>query len=130
MVKKGRVLAPHADYCLPCITRATVMELVVSENIVLEERRISLSEFHAADEMWTTGTTGELSPVVKVDGRMVGDGKVGPLTRQLQAAYKNLTDTSGVPIPQPSTTHTFYEEATTCTPSTMLYHHLMDTTLT
>ncbi|KAI4310963.1 hypothetical protein MLD38_035904 [Melastoma candidum] len=118
MVKKGRVLAPHADYCLPCITRATVMELVVSENIVLEERRISLSEFHAADE------------VVKVDGRMVGDGKVGPLTRQLQAAYKNLTDTSGVPIPQPSTTHTFYEEATTCTPSTMLYHHLMDTTLT
>ncbi|KAI4369405.1 hypothetical protein MLD38_017847 [Melastoma candidum] len=99
MVKKGRVLTPHADYCLPGITRATVMELVVSVNIVLEERRISLSEFHTADEVWTTGTMGELSPVVKIDGRIIGDGKVGPVTRQLQAAYKKLTDTSGVPIP-------------------------------
>ncbi|KAH9754682.1 Branched-chain-amino-acid aminotransferase-like protein 1 [Citrus sinensis] len=51
LVKKGRVLTPHADYCLPGITRATVMELVVKENLVLEERRISLSEFHTADEI-------------------------------------------------------------------------------
>ncbi|KAH9754679.1 Branched-chain-amino-acid aminotransferase-like protein 1 [Citrus sinensis] len=52
LVKKGRVLTPHADYCLPGITRATVMELVVKENLVLEERRISLSEFHTADEVF------------------------------------------------------------------------------
>nr|CAB3495886.1 unnamed protein product [Digitaria exilis] len=51
MVKKGTVLTPHADYCLPGITRATVMDLVVKENFVLHERRISLSEFHAADEV-------------------------------------------------------------------------------
>jgi branched-subunit amino acid aminotransferase/4-amino-4-deoxychorismate lyase len=51
MVKKDRVLTPHADYCLPGITRATVMELVVKENFILEERRISLSEFHTADEV-------------------------------------------------------------------------------
>ncbi|KAH9688702.1 Branched-chain-amino-acid aminotransferase-like protein 1 [Citrus sinensis] len=62
LVKKGRVLTPHADYCLPGITRATVMELVVKENLVLEERRISLSEFHTADEVWTTGTMGEITP--------------------------------------------------------------------
>ncbi|KAK9735398.1 hypothetical protein RND81_04G203500 [Saponaria officinalis] len=99
MVKKGRVLTPHADYCLPGITRATVMTLVVKEGFVLEERRISLSEFHTADEVWTTGTMGELSPVVKIDGRVVGDGNVGPVTRQLQNAYKKLTDESGVPIP-------------------------------
>ncbi|KAJ4846729.1 hypothetical protein Tsubulata_043096 [Turnera subulata] len=51
LVKKGRVVTPHADYCLPGITRATVMDLVVQENLVLEERRISLSEFHTADEV-------------------------------------------------------------------------------
>ncbi|KAH0923537.1 hypothetical protein HID58_023555 [Brassica napus] len=99
MVKKGRVLTPRADYCLPGITRATVMELVVKEDFILEERNISLSEFHTADEVWTTGTMGELSPVVKIDGRVIGEGKVGPVTRRLQNAYKKLTDDSGVPIP-------------------------------
>ncbi|TYJ01033.1 hypothetical protein E1A91_A13G126500v1 [Gossypium mustelinum] len=99
LVKKGCVLTPHADYCLPGITRATIMELVVKEKFELVERRISLSEFHAADEVWTTGTMGELSPVVKIDGRITGNGKVGPVTRRLQNAYKRLTEESGVPIP-------------------------------
>ncbi|RID43624.1 hypothetical protein BRARA_I00474 [Brassica rapa] len=99
MVKNGVVLTPHADYCLPGITRATVMELVVKENFILVERNISLSEFHTADEVWTTGTMGELSPVVKIDGRVIGEGEVGPVTRKLQSAYKKLTDDSGVPIP-------------------------------
>ncbi|KAI4301831.1 hypothetical protein L6164_035071 [Bauhinia variegata] len=99
IVKKGRVLTPHADYCLPGITRATVMDLVVKEKFTLEERRISLSEVHTADEIWTTGTMGELSPVVKVDGRTIGNGEVGPVTKALQAAYKKLTEESGLPIP-------------------------------
>ncbi|KAL6565464.1 hypothetical protein OROHE_004519 [Orobanche hederae] len=99
LVKKGHVATPHPDYCLPGITRATVMELVVKEKLVLAERRISLSEFHTADEVFTTGTMGELSPVIKIDGRVVGDGRVGPVTRILQNAYKELTTGSGVPIP-------------------------------
>ncbi|RDX80192.1 Branched-chain-amino-acid aminotransferase-like protein 2 [Mucuna pruriens] len=98
VVKKGRVLTPHADYCLPGITRATVMDLVVKEQLILEERRISLSEVHTADEVWTTGTMGELSPVVKVDGRIIGNGEVGPVTRRLQAVYKKLTESSGTSI--------------------------------
>lgn len=100
MVKKGIVLTPHADYCLPGITRATVMDLVVKENLVLHERRISLSEFHAADEVWTTGTMGEITPVVMIDGREIGDGKIGPVTRQIQSAYKVLTAGLGVTIPR------------------------------
>ncbi|KAL2994086.1 hypothetical protein AAZX31_10G147500 [Glycine max] len=52
IVKRGRVLTPHADYCLPGITRATVMDLVVKEQFILEERRISLSEVHTADEVY------------------------------------------------------------------------------
>ncbi|KAL5138780.1 Branched-chain-amino-acid aminotransferase-like protein 2 [Glycine soja] len=98
IVKRGAVLTPHADYCLPGITRATVMDLVVKEQFILEERRISLSEVHTADEIWTTGTMGELSPVVKVDGRIIGNGKVGPVTRQLQAAYRKLTEQLGVEL--------------------------------
>uniref|UniRef100_A0A0D9VU79 Branched-chain-amino-acid aminotransferase-like protein 1 n=1 Tax=Leersia perrieri TaxID=77586 RepID=A0A0D9VU79_9ORYZ len=100
MVKKGIVLTPHAEYCLPGITRATVMDLVVKESLELHERRISLSEFHAADEVWTTGTMGEITPVVMIDGREIGDGKIGPVTRQIQNAYKVLTAGSGIPIPR------------------------------
>jgi branched-subunit amino acid aminotransferase/4-amino-4-deoxychorismate lyase len=100
MVKKGIVLTPHAEYCLPGITRATVMDLVVKESLVLHERRISLSEFHAADEVWTTGTMGEITPVVMIDGREIGDGKIGPVTRQIQNAYKVITAGSGVTIPR------------------------------
>ncbi|CAI0391972.1 unnamed protein product [Linum tenue] len=99
LVKKGRVLTPHADYCLPGITRATVMDVVVEEKFVLEERRISLSEFHTADEVWTTGTMGEITPVVKIDGRQIGDGQVGSVTKRIQRVYKNLTHDFGVPIP-------------------------------
>lgn len=99
LVKKGCVVTPQADYCLPGITRATVMDLVVKEGLALTERRVSLSEFHTADEVFTTGTMGELSPVIKVDGRTIGDGKVGPVTKRLQNAYKVMTADSGVPIP-------------------------------
>ncbi|XP_051124552.1 branched-chain-amino-acid aminotransferase-like protein 1 [Andrographis paniculata] len=99
LVKKGKVATPHADYCLPGVTRATVMELVVKENLILSEKHISLSEFHTADEVFTTGTMGELTPVVKIDGRAIGDGSVGPVTKRLQEAYKKLTAQSGVPIP-------------------------------
>ncbi|WOK95973.1 branched-chain-amino-acid aminotransferase-like protein 1 [Canna indica] len=102
MVKKGHVSTPHADYCLPGITRATVMDLVIQENLILHERRISLSEFHAADEVWTTGTMGELTPVVMIDGRVIGNGEVGPVTRRIQNAYKALTAELGVPIPVPA----------------------------
>ncbi|KAJ3683850.1 hypothetical protein LUZ60_014077 [Juncus effusus] len=100
MVKKGEVLTPHADYCLPGITRATVMDLVVKENFVLHERRISLSEFHAADEVWTTGTMGELTPVLMIDGRIIGSGEVGPVTKKIQNVYKALASESGVLIPR------------------------------
>ncbi|KAH6814839.1 D-aminoacid aminotransferase-like PLP-dependent enzymes superfamily protein [Perilla frutescens var. frutescens] len=99
LVKKGHVATPHADYCLPGITRGTVMELVVKEKMVLSERRISISEFHTADEVFTTGTMGELTPVTKIDGRVIGDGKVGPVTRSLQDAHRKLTAELGVPIP-------------------------------
>ena len=78
----GILLTPHADHCLPGITRATVLELAATLNISCLERRVSLAEFHAAAEVFTTGTMGELTPVTTIDGRTIGNGKPGPVTLQ------------------------------------------------
>ena len=95
MVDDGVLLTPHADHCLPGITRATVLELAKELGIPTEVRRISLAEFHAADEVFTTGTMGELTPVTLIDGRVIGNGTRGYITSQLQTVYKTLPDRPG-----------------------------------
>jgi branched-chain amino acid aminotransferase group I len=99
LVRHGVLVTPTADYCLPGITRGVVMEIARRKSIPLEERRVSLSEVHAADEVFTTGTMGELAPVLEVDGRRIGNGEPGPLTRRLQRHYAELTATEGTPLP-------------------------------
>ncbi len=100
VVKGNEVLTPSADYCLPGVTRGLVMELVPKLSLRMIERRISLAECHSADEIFTTGTMGELTPVVKVDGRVIGDGKPGTITSLIQDAFKGCTDSGngGVPL--------------------------------
>ena len=100
MVKHGTVVTPHADHCLPGITRQTVMDLCRALSIPLEERRVSLAEFYAADEAFTTGTMGELTPVASIDGRAIGSGPDGwPITRRIQREYRALTEREGEPLP-------------------------------
>lgn len=102
MVKNGVVLTPHADACLPGITRQTVIDLCREMVLPLVERNLSLSEFQTADEVWTTGTMGELTPVAEIDGRVIGTGPgpdAWPITRRIQAAYRRLTETEGEPLP-------------------------------
>ncbi|MGH1363463.1 MAG: branched-chain-amino-acid transaminase [Calditrichia bacterium] len=99
IVKKGVLLTPHADSCLPGITRALVMELGVEDGLEVVERNISISEIYSADEMFTTGSMGELSPVLEVDGRTIGDGKAGSITRQLQKLHHQRAETTGEPLP-------------------------------
>ncbi|RMG74731.1 MAG: aminotransferase IV [Bacteroidetes bacterium] len=91
MVRRGVLHTPLPEACLPGVTRQVVMDLARREGVSLQERRISLAEFHAADEVFTTGTMGELSPVLELDGRVIGSGEPGPLTRQLQAWYQAHT---------------------------------------
>src|SRR5690606_18473858 len=74
LVRRGVVYTPHAASCLPGITRATVIALCRDHDIPLVEKNLSLTEVYTADEMFTTGTMGELSPVLLVDGRTIGDG--------------------------------------------------------
>lgn len=99
VIKRGEVLTPHADSCLPGITRGVVICLARAADIPLTERNVSLTEVWTADEVFTTGTVGELSPVLEVDGRQIGAGTPGPVTARLQELYAALTVQEGEPIP-------------------------------
>ncbi|RMH19130.1 MAG: aminotransferase IV [Acidobacteria bacterium] len=99
LVRRGTLLTPAADACLPGITRGVVLDVARREGIPAVERNLSLSEAYAADEVFTTGTMGELAPVLEIDGRTVGDGRVGPMTRRLQELYRQRTAREGTPLP-------------------------------
>jgi branched-chain amino acid aminotransferase group I len=99
IIKKERMLTPSADSCLPGITRGIVIQIARDNGIEVIERNISLSEIHAADEAFTTGTMGELSPVLEVDGRTIGDGRPGPVTDRLRELYAARTANEGEPLP-------------------------------
>ena len=99
LVRGGALVTPHPDACLPGITRAVVLELAGDAGIETIERNVSLSEVYTADEVFTTGTMGELSPVLEVDGRVIGDGKPGPFTERLRSLHLAHTEKEGEPLP-------------------------------
>ncbi len=98
MVKKGCVHTPLPDHCLPGVTRGVVVEIARKNEIPMTERRVSLSEVHSADEVFTTGTMGELVPVLEVDGRRIGTGAPGPVTARLQELYAAVTREEREPL--------------------------------
>ena len=99
VIKKGAVLTPHADSCLPGITRGVVIDTARDAGIDIVERNVSLAEIYAADEAFTTGTMGELSPILEVDGRTIGSGQPGPVTDRLRTLYAERTSNEGEPLP-------------------------------
>lgn len=94
----GALCTPHTAACPEGITRATVLELCRAHGIGCEVRDISLSEVYRADEMFCTGTMGELAPVVSVDGRMIGEGRPGLVTARLSGLFRTLTETKGTVV--------------------------------
>ena len=99
LASDGRVLTPHADSCLPGITRAMILTLCAANGIPCAEKNLSLTELYTADEVFTSGTMGELTPVLEVDGRAIGRGVAGPLTRQLQELHRRHAYETGTPLP-------------------------------
>ena len=99
LVKSGSVLTPHADSCLPGITRRMILDICHAEGIAADERNLSLTEFYTADEVFTTGTCGELTPVLEADGRSIGNGKLGPVTKRLQSLHHDYAFENGTPLP-------------------------------
>lgn len=81
------VTHPTTNHILPGITRGIVLELARENGIPVEERPIMVEDLDHADELFFTGTTAEVRPCVEVDGRPVGEGSVGPVTRSLSAAF-------------------------------------------
>lgn len=99
---RGEVLTSRDIACPEGITRATVLELCGRHGIPARERDLSLTDVYRAEEAFCSGTMGELAPVVEVDGRRIGDGRPGELTRRLSALYAGLTASQGellVPAP-------------------------------
>lgn len=99
LVKKGCVSTLDVGYCLPLLTRAVVIDLLLKENIMVEERMISRSEFQTSDEMWTIGMMGEIMHVSTIDGHNIGNGQAGSVTKMIQSSYAKLMLELGEPIP-------------------------------
>lgn len=99
LVKNDVVLTPHADSCLPGLTRQMVLDICVANDVPAQERNISLTELYTADEVFTSGTMGELTPVLQADGRQIADGMVGALTKKLQALHREFAFENGTPLP-------------------------------
>jgi branched-chain amino acid aminotransferase group I len=102
LVARGVLATPAADHCLPGITRGIVLEIAAAAGIATVERRVSLAEFYAADEVFATGTMGELVPVLEIDGRRIGEGSIGVLTQRIQSLFAARTASEGRAIPLPT----------------------------
>jgi branched-chain amino acid aminotransferase len=98
IVTKGVVQTSRLVACPEGITRATVLELCRLHAMPHEERDLTLTEVYRADEMFCTGTMGELAPVTKVDGRAIGAARIGPLTRRLSELFAELTRAEGTEV--------------------------------
>ncbi len=99
IVRDGEILTPFGDACLPGLTRRMILEIAKSENIPAREKNLSLTELYSADEVFTTGTMGELTPVLEADGRLIADGISGELTRRLQKLHRTYAYDHGEPLP-------------------------------
>ena len=97
-IRKGKVYTPHADSCLPGITRGLIIEMCHTNNIPCIEKNLSLTEFYIADEVFVSGTMGELTRVSEIDGRAILNKSGGSLLENLQHLFKVKTESEGISI--------------------------------
>jgi branched-chain amino acid aminotransferase len=98
MVDGGVLATSRTVACPEGVTRSTVLQLCREHDIPHRVEDISLTEFHRADEVFCTGTMGELAGVTRIDGRTIGDGEIGPLTQRLSSLYGELTRRESEPV--------------------------------
>ena len=98
MVRPPGLSTPTTASCPEGVTRATVLRLAGEAGLVTEEGDYTLPQLYNAAEVFVTGTMGGLTPVVAVDGRTIGDGTPGPVTKQLTEVYANLTANTGTVV--------------------------------
>ena len=98
IVRNGDLATSRVVACPEGITRATVIEICAAEKIRCIETDLSLVDVYGSKEMFCTGTMGELAAVIKIDNRLIGDGRVGPMTKQLSELYARRTAAEGVSV--------------------------------
>ena len=98
IVRRGELATSRVVACPEGITRATVLEICSAENIACVEADLALDDVYGADEMFCTGTMGELAAVTKVDDRIIGNGAVGQTTERLSQLYGRRTLNEGVTV--------------------------------
>jgi branched-chain amino acid aminotransferase len=98
VVREGEVATSRVVACPAGITRATVLEICAAEKIPLRESDLTIEEIYRADEVFCTGTMGELAGVTTVDGRTIGGGGIGPMTQRLSDLYLQRTASEGVQV--------------------------------
>ncbi len=92
IIKNGEVLTSTGQYCMNGITRAKVIEACQKNGIVCHQKDFSLFDVYGADEAFVTGTFGGLTPVTKIDGRLIGENVLGDMTRKLSGLYHDLIE--------------------------------------
>ena len=99
IVSNNEIHTPTADSCLPGITRKMIIHIANREGIKIQERNISNSELYTADEVFTSGTMGEITPILEADGRKIGDGTQGSITKRIQSLHSDYAFENGEPVP-------------------------------
>lgn len=96
---RGTLITPPSHSgILEGVTRQVAIELAAEMELPFREDLLTLYDVYSADECFLTGTAAEIVPVSRVDGRLIGDGKPGPITKRLTARFKEVTVTEGVPV--------------------------------
>jgi branched-chain amino acid aminotransferase len=98
VVKNGEIVTPPTLNNLRGVTRLVALECAADLGITVVERNMGYFDLYTADEVFVTGTAAEVGPIVTIDGRTIGSGRPGPITRQLMSAFKAATSQSGTPI--------------------------------
>ncbi len=99
LIKNGVLLTPLiSDGALDGITRAVILELSEKLGVPFKEQSLTRYDIYTADECFLTGTAAEVIPVVSLDRRPIGDGKVGDFTKRFLAAFHELAGTTGTPV--------------------------------
>ena len=99
MAKRGKLFTPHADACLPGITRGLVLEIANNLCISVQEKNLSLTEFYTADEVFATGTMGELTSVKEVDGRPIEGSTNFQILPKITEQFRQLNQKMIEPLP-------------------------------
>ncbi|MDD1701584.1 MAG: branched-chain-amino-acid transaminase [Methanoregula sp.] len=98
IIKNGEILTPHTLNNLRGVTRMVVLEIAQSLGITCREQNLGYFDLYTADELICSGTAAEIAPITWCDGRVIGSGKPGPVTRQLMEAFHAVTEKEGYPV--------------------------------